>query len=428
MATYRFYLAAAFLVHYAGCLPYKWTKMNENDILASYLSYERCLLQLDDISYDYSTSIFKQPRCLALLVENATTTEHIVMQHAARCMLGGKQQRQDDGICVGKQGGMVRFDKRKQFCISLHDRPSLYQKWSDLPMRQFPALDFVNDVLNSHYETLAFVGDSMAAQQAQRLACLLLRKGIEVKLFGEFFSMPPTGAAASVISPNSTQALQLSVYRLQNGLGVSTLRDHQQGAVAGIAAACGKPNERNETCALEFRSQHIYQKTFNHFKFNTRGSDTLYLVTIPIRLKFAWEYDPLAKAILEIAEGLRSFRSKIIVLSPFAQHFRSHPIGLYDNFTKPAFNSSICGRHQVHADDHPEAISFQQAVAKLDVQWKQKVGYFNLFQYSVPMYDLHSETHSTGWSVDCTHYFFQPTMFDAIWVDLGNYISRFSRS
>lgn len=423
-----FFVAITFvLVYCAACLPYEWTEMGVNDIFDFYLPYERCVLQLDDSSFDLSVSIFKQPPCLALLGKNATVVEQTVLQHAARCMLGGKQQRQDDGICIGKRGGMVRYDKKKQFCISLHDRPSLYRKWTGLPVRQFPALDLVNSVINSKYETLAFVGDSMAAQKAQRLACLLLRKGIEVKLFGQFFAMPPSGAAASVIFPNSTQALQLAVYRLQNGLGGSALRDHQQGAIQGIAAACGKPNERNETCALEFRSQHIYQRTFNHFKFAARGSDTLYLVTIPIRLKFAWEYHPFAKAVLEISERLRPIRSKLIILSPFAQHFRSHPIGLYDNFTKPGFNSTICGAHQVHVDDHPEAILFQQAIAKIDAKWQQKVGYFSLFQYSVPMYDLHSETHSTGWSVDCTHYFFQPTMFDAIWVDLGSYISRFSQ-
>lgn len=412
---------------------YQWTPMEHDKVNSVYFSYELCVLRLNDTTYDHSATIFAQPTCLHLLADSSNPLRQI----SQRCWLGGKQQRQDDGICVGKQGGsIVRRGKKNQYCFSLNDRRGLLYQWSGLPRSEVsPTIDFINSILDKKYELVTFVGDSMANQLGQRLLCTCLRSNLTVQEFGNYFSMPTTGASAKVsniprngLPQVSTRSIYINSYRLHNGLGCTTLHDRQSGAIPGVTKACTLTDGTfNRTCAQEKQAQFIYSKTLKGFNVGPKWAHTLHLYVLPIKLKFAWEYEPLGKALYETAQLMQTFNSTLVVVSPFAQHFKSHPLGLYENFTKPAFEEKSCGPHAYQAvsqfTEHPEMILLKRALQTMDSKWHTVVRFFNLFPLTAPLHDLHSEGHSTGWSVDCTHYIFQPTMFDAIWVEITNLVN-----
>eukprot|EP01033_Poteriospumella_lacustris_P009911 gene9910-7099_t len=418
---------------------YDWGPMQEESINRYYFPYERCVLGLSDADYDKSATIFKQPACM----HHLNTDSLLMSKISDRCWLGGKQQRQDDGICVGNTGGSDVIRGRKKYrCYSLSERPSLLYGWHGLPPAQHsPAVDLMNAVLDKSFELIIFVGDSMANQLGQRLLCSALRSNLSVTEYGKFFSMPSTGASAKIAHiPSSSRAssstnnngrsLHLSSYRLHNGLGCTTLHERQSGSIPGVSKECTSPDGVvDPVCVRRVQSEFIYSRTASGFRLGPKWKNTLHVFVLPIKLKFEWEYVPLCKALLEVAQQMKASRSSLVVVSPFAQHFKSHPIGLYENFTKPAYDERSCGPHQTNHSrslsfQHPESERFLRTMDTLDPHWRDHVGFFNLFPWTTPMHDLHSEGHSTGWSVDCTHFIFQPTMFDAIWVAFRTFVTR----
>ena len=137
----------------------------------------------------------------------------------------------------------------------------------------------------------------------------------------------------------------------------------------------------------------------------------------------------MAKAILELADTIHSINSRIVILSPFSQHFPSHPQGLYENFTSVKnLNETICQPHKIPYSEnnkHIDTINFINAMNKIDKNWEQKIGFYEGFtSMSSSWHDLHPESRSTGFSVDCTHYIFQPLMFEEIWLSLSNYLKK----
>lgn len=429
---------------------YDWGPMPKESLSRYYFPYERCVLGLSDEEYDKSETIFKQPACK----HHLDTDSQIMSKISDRCWLGGKQQRQDDGICVGNTGGSDVIRGRKKYrCFSLSERPGLLYGWHGLPpARHSPAVDLMNAVMDKSFELIIFVGDSMANQLGQRLLCNALRSNLSVTEYGKFFSMPPTGASAKIANvpltadtsssttsnSNSGRHLHLSSYRLHNGLGCTTLHERQSGSIPGVSKECTSPSGVvDPLCARRVQSEFIYSRTVTGFRLGPKWKNTLHVFVLPIKLKFEWEYTPFCKAILEVAKQMKASHSYLVVVSPFAQHFKSHPIGLYENFTKPAYEERSCGPHLPtnHSSlrewlsvQHPESERFIRAMNTLDPHWRDQVGFFNLFPWTIPMHDLHSEGHSTGWSVDCTHYIFQPTMFDAIWVAFRSFVTRISLS
>jgi hypothetical protein len=442
----------------------KWTDMSQSEFAAQFLPYEQCVLNLNDSTYNYDRNIFQQPAC-SHLMKQGTVSHQVLHGVSCRCWLGGKQQRQDDGICVGRQNqntsSSAHRPHHKQHCISLQERKSLWKTWKGLSVQISPTVDFLNTILESKFELLFFIGDSMVIQLAQRLLCNIIRQQIPIQQFGNFFSMPVNGASAKISqiphppkqssssSSLSTvtntnkgtedRAVMLTPYRLQNGMGCTTLKEHQSGAIPNIRSQCelqqqsadqsiqihSRISTQNMTaCIQKAQAQFIYQKTIETFRVGPKWAHTLYLVMLPIRLKFEWEYEPFVQALLSLLPEIQQHNSQLIVLSPFAQHFRSHPLGLYTNFTKPLPNEPICGPISSVQEHHPESLWFLETIQRLDPRWKEKLSFFNSYPHTIPMFDLHSESHSTGWSVDCTHYFFHPSMFDAIWVHLTQHIRQ----
>ena len=150
---------------------------------------------------------------------------------------------------------------------------------------------------------------------------------------------------------------------------------------------------------------------------------------LPVALKYDWEFKPLASALNKIAEDIFLENSRIVVLSPFSQHFASHPQGLYENYTTvKSVNDSICQPHRVPYTEsmkHIDAYNFEASMDEVNPKWRDLIGFYEGFTaISSPWFDLHPESKSYGWPVDCTHYTFQPYMFEEIWRGLAGYLGE----
>lgn len=401
---------------------YKWEEAPEGALKQGYFPYELCVINLPPSKYVHNISILAQPACLHLL-------QHDFLKNLPqRCWFGAKQQRQDNGICVGSKGGQVVFPKSKQVCFSLQERKGVYKHWSGLPTDVNPISEFANAVLDRGFELSSFLGDSMTLQTSQRLLCSALRKNMSVTLYSNYFSMPPRGASAKIDliplnrSPSKTRSLMVWGFRLSNGLGCTDLDERKKGSIKGAVKACNGTS--NSTCIKDFKANYIYKRTTDEFKKALVWGNTLLIVIIPVRVKNLWENIPFARAIVEVADLVRGKNSSVLMVSPLAQHFLSHRYGIYDNFTKPKPDIMPCGPHRSEIIEHPYAIDLKSALKTIKPDWHKYIGFFNSAPYTAPMFDLHSETHSTGFSVDCTHYFYQPFMFDAFWMDIAAFIRK----
>lgn len=155
----------------------------------------------------------------------------------------------------------------------------------------------------------------------------------------------------------------------------------------------------------------------------------MHCLLLPIAVKYPWEYGPLAKALNELSLSILPFDSRILVLAPFSQHFPTHPHGLYENFTSvKSSNESICTAHSTPygaSVRHHDTVLFQNAMTKVNSRWRDNIGFFESTTIiSAPWHDLHPESKSYGWPVDCTHYAFQPLMFEEVWHSLSDYLKQ----
>ena len=158
--------------------------------------------------------------------------------------------------------------------------------------------------------------------------------------------------------------------------------------------------------------------------------NTLHFLLLPVALKYDWEFESIAIALNELAQKIYSHGSRIVVLAPFSQHFPSNPQGLYDNYTstKNTNDSKICKKHTKPFNSiniHKDSYNFQLAMNKTNPKWRELLGFFeSTTEISAPWDDLHPESKSYGWPVDCTHYAFQPLMFEKLWHSLGSYLEE----
>ena len=155
-------------------------------------------------------------------------------------------------------------------------------------------------------------------------------------------------------------------------------------------------------------------------------------------VKYDWEFLSLAIAINELAERIHPYGSRIVVLAPFSQHFPSNSGGLYINYTSINSNNndnnknntdsnhSVCKKHTIQynkLNTHIDSHNFQHAMDEANAKWREIIGFFEeTTEISSPWYDLHPESRSYGWPIDCTHYTFQPMMFEKIWHSLATYL------
>lgn len=54
----------------------------------------------------------------------------------------------------------------------------------------------------------------------------------------------------------------------------------------------------------------------------------------------------------------------------------------------------------------------------LDPSWNTIIGWVPLFQTTLNLFDLHVEYNLRTTIVDCTHFFYVPNMFAALWLDI----------
>ena len=174
--------------------------------------------------------------------------------------------------------------------------------------------------------------------------------------------------------------------------------------------------------------------------------------------------EPLARAVLDIGLALRAVNSRLVVMPPLAQHFAGDPEGLYSNSTLKnrnqrsallkqqqqqqigledglvvnGYDLRACAAHQLQPKDkagasrtgqlpsyqHPDGLHFLSAMERLDPDWRKHVGWIDVTAYSVPWYDLHPESGSSGWVVDCTHYGYTPLMYEAVWLEMSRCIGE----
>ena len=154
---------------------------------------------------------------------------------------------------------------------------------------------------------IAVLGDSMAVQVTQRLACAVLRANMTMHVYGNMFSVRPSGASAliddSSFLPNfglceidsniskrmnatlsaakkfqpdvpfnsnptdmqTRKSIMLSTYKYFNGIGKSDFKQKKLNAIPDIEAKCGIPGH-NATCRREVASAHIYKTAMTDFR------------------------------------------------------------------------------------------------------------------------------------------------------------------
>jgi hypothetical protein len=62
------------------------------------------------------------------------------------------------------------------------------------------------------------------------------------------------------------------------------------------------------------------------------------------------------------------------------------------------------------------------ALSQLDSQWARYLGWVPLFNTTLELFDMHVEFNAATGIVDCTHFFYAPGLFAALWRDLGEAI------
>lgn len=159
-------------------------------------------------------------------------------------------------------------------------------------------MKLIKELLKYSFEIIAFVGDSMAVQFAQRFACNCLRNDMKMDQFGgNFFGMPSTGCSSKIYNiPNEIddikkdQSVYLTVYKLYNNIGKINSKD--ENSIAGLNSTCGK----DKVCRKEFIYASIYHKTIEQFKTGkNKWSNTIHLTMLPIIAKESWELKPFGK-------------------------------------------------------------------------------------------------------------------------------------
>jgi hypothetical protein len=157
------------------------------------------------------------------------------------------------------------------------------------------AVKLIKELLKYKFEIIAFVGDSMAVQFAQRFACSCMRNDMKMDQFGmNFFGMPSTGASSKIYDiPNEIddikkdQSVYLSVYKLYNSIGKINSKD--ENSISGLNSTCGN----DIVCRKEFIYSNIYNKTIDQFKMGKqKWSNTIHLTMLPIISKEPWELKP----------------------------------------------------------------------------------------------------------------------------------------
>ena len=395
-----------------------------------YRPYELCLLGASSQSRLASTTtLFNQSACLHLIASMEGVDK--------RCWIGAKHQFQDSGLCVAPSLIMIHTHGKRE-CTPLHEKKGFFKHWAHLKTGNYHTFhDFLFKAMRGKgYHTLGIGGDSMAVQLGQRLGCAIARNGsIEHEFVNSFFHLRQSGASV-VVSPPGGQGAKatVSIYKVTNAIGsihTSTEREYSHCITRINTTQLTQESHTNENCRTEHFENTIYKKTLASMRTSQKWANTLHLVVLPVIHKQHWEMKPYVSALLHAAELMRTINSKIVVLSPFRQHFHPSSSGLYE---KEVFKTGfldvekkqrlVFPERQLCVDivnktaEHPDLALFRRTAGELDSEWNAKLGLFDIGAYSLPWHDLHSETRTTGFFVDCTHFVFQPMMFEAVWSDL----------
>ena len=140
---------------------YKWDRAPRKVLEQTYFPYELCVLDSPEL-YNTSESVHSQSRC-----KDKMTPEFEKIPK--RCWLGSRQQTFDFGTCFNKYWG----------CSPLSNRTGFLNHWSGLPHSTNKGheheIKFLSLLNHLKYESVVFIGDSMAVQLIQHLICKILR-------------------------------------------------------------------------------------------------------------------------------------------------------------------------------------------------------------------------------------------------------------
>ena len=403
--------------------PFTWDRAPRSILESNYFPYELCVL--DSKFYNYSENIHQQSHCLKLVND-------LMKSFHSRCWLGSRQQTADYGICVNPDWG----------CMALANRTGFWKYWSSLPTSTFASIygnagyayELLNTIHNLGFTTVAFAGDSMAIQLGQHLLCRILRANASSISYNtnRFFSMGPEGGTATInftpykklisnlsinLLDKKQKEVSVAVYKMPNGIGTSTIKGKY--GLNGINTKC---SSKNTTCRQEYATEYIYSTTLRLIKTGKKWGNTLHLFLLPIINKLEWEYEPLARAVLDASIRLANINSAMIIIGPLNQHFAGSPRGLYTNNPYSKEGQPACLPLPYPISEHPDSTYFKAALYKLNKNWEQSIGWYDIESMSAPWHDMHPELKATGWAVDCTHFGYSPLMFDPFWMELNDYL------
>jgi hypothetical protein len=351
-----------------------WQQSSRELLSTRYFPYELCVLDNPEL-YNVQESIHNQSRCSHLITVP-------LVNISRRCWLGSKQQLGHDGTCMDNAQGCSTLSSRigfKKYWSNVSDSPKTHE------------VGFGDAVKDLYFDVISFTGDSMAVQLAQRFVCGAMRRNMSLvsEFHGDFFDMRSGGATAVFNAGHRDGKLFVTATRLTNGMGLSSIAGHKT-PLRGIDQECGPPRS-NVTCRAAFASMKIYRHTKNMIRQHRKWGNTLHVLVLPIIIKEVWEYEPFAQAIVEVARNLQAISSRILVLTPFAQHYPVHPRGLYNNFKWPEGGERVCGPRINSTGEHPDSFLMREALDRIDTNWTTYIGWFDIEPFSVPWFDLHPE-------------------------------------
>lgn len=413
---------------------FSWEKAPDDVLSKYYFPYERCVLERSiKNQLEPKSNIHDQTVC------EGHKEGHLLQLHR-RCWLGSRQQRIDDGACI--------FPRKFVYCRKLSQRQGFWYHWKGLSS-PFSRFGYEGELLETlqqkNFNSIVFMGDSMAIQMAQRFACGLLRRNISAVHYGDFFSMNELGAAMKFST--GTKGVDLTAHRLRSYLGTFNNTWSKYGVkIQGIEYACIKngTRDRDISCLIEYAKAKIEEATYNEFlRFRNKDKwgTVLHIVILPIILKNEWEWEPFVRG---MTRGIRenNIENRFLILSPFAQHFYGNSQGMYGSHITKATSKqrAIFGHQFDHMIDVNQTIGdqifpclahhsstdfssvdgdqFLRAMNAWSSTWPSNMKWLDVTHYSNPWYDLHPEAGSTGWIVDCTHYAYNPMMYDVIWREI----------
>lgn len=257
----------------------------------------------------------------------------------------------------------------------------------------------------------------MAVQTFHHLTCGIHRENKTSVTFAtsDIFNLGKDSCAATTIQ-GSNSSVAWCVYRPFTGVGLFHVR-------SGPYRLRGADHCTEDNCRLDVAMNGVYKSMTAALTLYKRWHFTLHVYLLQIIAKRDEEYQSICRALYERAIEMKRKNSEILVVAPFNQHFRTER-GLFSPNMSVPKGQSACRSLPADVGPHPDAVLFTEIMDRNHPDWRSHIGYYDAGPLSIPFHDMHPEYSSTGWKYDCTHFVYSPFLLEALWVDLGEYISK----